>query len=172
MGTDTKTLDNLLDHLNRKDDEHADDIPTPGSDDNKWIAVERTVHGQKQLHILSGSERRRYNRTMKRAEAAEQQKGQRRYNRQLRRQEYDAQTVRMQMKILTGEIQASLDMQDNLTRHVMRQTRLNERAAGAEDRKARKAALAEARLFERRHARVDAGKGRHADLVALGLREG
>lgn len=147
-------------------------VAEPGTEGNPWIGVEQVIRGQKKFHAFSGKELRRLRRADERATVAEQEKGQRVYNRQQRQKEFDAGTVRAQMRILSGETQASFDMQNNLAVHIMRQTKLNERALVEPERKAARAALAEARLFERRHARVDAGVGRHADLVALGLREG
>jgi hypothetical protein len=148
----------------------SEEIPEPGTEGNPWIGVERLVNGQKQFHAFSGKELRRIRRADQRATVAEQRKGQRAYNRQQRQQAFDAGTVRQQLLIIQGELQVSPAMRANLEGHILRQTRLNERAQHEPERKATAAARREASLFERRHARVDAGVGRHADLVALGIR--
>jgi hypothetical protein len=146
------------------------DIPEPGSEENPWIGVDRVVNGQKQFYAFSGAERRRLIRADKRAHARQQAKGQRAYNRQERKREFDAGTVRQQLRIITGELQVSPAMLDNLQGHILRQTRLNTRADGAEDRRRAKAARREARLNQRRIARIDANRPRHADLVFAGER--
>jgi hypothetical protein len=148
----------------------SEEIPEPGSEENPWIGFDRFVNGRKQFYALSGAERRTARRADARAKAAEQRKGQRAYNRQERKREFDAGTVRQQMRILSGELQVSFDMQNNLTAHIMRQTRLNTRADGAEDRRLNAEKRRSERLYDRSRARVDAGTARHADLVRLGLR--
>ena len=162
-------LDALLDRVNTKAGE-AEEIPEPGSEENPWIGFNRLVNGTRQFYAMSGKERRQWRRSVERGEAAEQRKGQRAYNRQQRQQAFDAGTVRAQHRILTGDLKVSPDMLANLTGHVIRETRLNERKLNEQLHKDAAAARRESRLFDRRHARVDAGKGRHADLVALGLR--
>jgi hypothetical protein len=149
----------------------SEEIPQPGTPENPWIGVDRMVNGQKQFHALSGKELRRARRASERAAAAETAKGQRRYNRQQRKQAFDAGTVRQQLRILSGELQVSFDMQNNLTAHIMRQAKLNEREQLAPERKAAAAERRDARLARRRGARIAAGKPRHADLVFAGKRE-
>lgn len=149
----------------------SEDIPEPGTEENPWIGVDRVVRGQRQFYAFSGAERRQVRRSWARDEANEQARGQRAYNRQQRQQAFDAGTVRMQLKIISGEIPVSFDMLDNLTRHIVRQTKLNEREQLAPERKAAAAARREARLNQRRINRIDAGKPRHADLVFAGERE-
>lgn len=149
----------------------SEEIPEPGTEGNPWIGMEQTVRGQKKFHAFSGKELRRIRRADERATAAEQTKGQRAYNRQQRRQAFDAGTVRQQLRIIQGELKVTDAMRDNLTGHIMRQTRLNERAQTEPERKAAAAVRRDNRLFFRQQARLDAGKPRHADLVAAGLRE-
>lgn len=148
----------------------SEDIPEPGSEENPWIGFNRLVNGTRQFHALSGKERRQYRRAIARGEEADQRRGQRAYNRDQRRNAFDAGTVRMQAKILGGEVEVTTAMRANLEGHIIREHRVNELKLTESDRKDMAAARREARLFDRRHARVDAGKGRHADLVALGLR--
>lgn len=150
----------------------SEDIPEPGSDENPWIGVERNVRGQKTFYAFSGAERRRLRRQQERDDINERERGERAYNRQVRQREYDAGTVRQQARILRGEIQASVDMQNNLTSHIMRATRLNERAQHEPERKVAAAARLGERLELRQARRWRAGKARHSDLVALGIREG
>lgn len=149
----------------------SEEIPEPGTEGNPWVGMNRMVNGLRQFYAFSGAEIRRIRRANARTEAAQTAKGQRAYNRQQRQREFDAGTVRMQAKILGGEVPVTPAMMANLHGHILRQTRLNERADTEPDRKATAAARREARLFERRHARVAAGNPRHADLVALGMRE-
>jgi hypothetical protein len=148
----------------------SDEIPEPGTPENPWIGIDRVVRGQKTFYAFSGAERRRLRRQQERDDRNERERGQRAYNRQQRQQAFDADTVRQQARILTGEIEASFDMQNNLTAHIMRQTRLNERAQNEPERKAASAERRRARLNLRRTARIDAGKPRHADLVFAGER--
>lgn len=162
-------LDDLLDRANVKPAE-AEEIPEPGTPENPWFGVDRVVSGELQFHAFSGSERRRIRRANERHEAGQQRKGERLYNRQQRKQAFDAGTVRAQMAILKGDVEVTPAMRANLEGHIVREHRINERKLAEPDRKATAAARREARLFERRHARIDAGVGRHADLVALGLR--
>lgn len=148
----------------------SEEIPEPGTEGNEWLGADRLVHGQKQFYTFSGADMRRIRRQQERDTANERARGERAYNRQQRQREFDAGTVRMQMKILTGEVQASFDMQNNLTAHIMRQTRLAERSQHEPERKAAAAARREVRLEARQVNRWRAGKARHSDLVALGLR--
>lgn len=163
-------LDALLDRVNAKPDE-TEEIPEPGSEGNPWIGMNRIVSGTRQFYAFSGAERRRVRRVMERGAAKEQKRGERAYNRQQRQQAFDAGTVRMQHRILSGDIKVSPDMLANLTNHVIRQTRLNERALTEPDRKEHKAWRRTQRLTRRRVHRLEAGKPRHADLVFAGSRE-
>lgn len=163
-------FDALLDRINTTQND-TEEIPEPGTPENPWIGVERVVNGQKQFYALSGAERRRSIRAAKRADVAEQQKGQRRYNRQQRKQAFDAETARQQLRILKGELQVSFDMQNNLTRHILRQTKLNERAQTEPERKATAAARREGRLYARTLQRYHTGRATHADLVRLEYRD-
>lgn len=150
----------------------SEEIPEPGTEGNPWIGIEQVVRGQKKFHAFSGKELRRIRRADQRATAAEQAKGQRAYNRQQRQKEFDAGTVRQQLRIITGELEVSPAMMDNLQGHIMRQTKLNEREQLAPERREAAAARRQARLNQRRIGRIDAGKPRHADLVFTGEREG
>lgn len=163
-------LDELLDRVNARPAEETEEVPEPGSEGNPWIGVERVQRGQKRFYAFSGAERRRLIRAEKRYAAKRAKTGERAYNRQQRQREFDAGTVRMQMRILQGDVQVTDAMRANLTAHILRQTRLNERAADEPQRKEAADARREARLNLRRLARVAEGKGRHADLIAAGLR--
>lgn len=163
-------LDDLLDRVNGTANE-SEEIPEPGSEGNPWLGVERVVRGQKTFYAFSGKELRRIRRSNERYDVKRQAAGQRAYNRDQRQKAFDAGTIRQQLRIISDELEVTPAMKANLTSHIMRHTALSERKLTEPDRKAARAALSEARLFERRHARVNAGKGRHADLVALGMRE-
>lgn len=164
-------LDALLDRVNARAND-SEDIPEPGTEENPWIGVDRLVNGQKQFHAFSGKERRRLRRIGERDAQNEQDRGQRSYNRQQRKQAFDAGTVRQQLRIITGELEVSPDMKRNLEGHILRQTRLNERAQLELQRRAEAGQRREARLLARSAERVRLGVARHRDLVRMGERDG
>lgn len=163
-------MNNDILNLTNLGNTQSEEIPEPGTEENPWIGIDRFVNGQKQFYAFSGAERRRLIRADKRARKAEVAKGNRAYNRGLRKQAFDAGTVRQQMRILQGELPVSFDMQNNLTAHIMRQTRLNERKESEQERKEHKAWRREQRLTRRAVHRNETGRARHADLVRLGIR--
>lgn len=148
----------------------SEEIPEPGTEGNEWLGVDRLVHGQKQFYTFSGADMRRIRRQQERDTANERARGERAYNRQQRKQAFDAGTVRQQLRIISGELEVSPAMKDNLTNHILRQTRLNERAQHEPERKQAAADRRQARLARRRGARIAAGNPRHADLVFAGER--
>lgn len=161
-------LDDLLDSVNARQIEEKEgaEIPAPGTEHNPWIGFDRMVNGVKQFYALSGAERRQLRRHAARTEAAELRKGERRYNRQLRQREFDAGTVRQQMRILRGEIQVSAAMMSNLQSGVLQQARINQRAETADERREAKANRRAERLRTRQMIRIHEDRARHSDLVA------
>jgi hypothetical protein len=161
----TNFFDGLLDRVNSKSKgEDTEEIPTPGSEENPWIGVEQFVSGQKQFIAFSGKQRRRLRRHAERYAVKESKTGERAYNRQQRQREFDAGTVRQQARILQGDIPVSPDMMANLHGHILRQTRLNERALVEQERKEAADERRHERLFGRVEARFRAGQPRGKDL--------
>lgn len=168
MNNESIDFDALLDSVNT--------VPTtevaakPGSDENPFLGVERFVHGSKQFIAFSGAQRRAGRRAAERAAKNESDHGRISYWKQQHAAEFKAGTRRQQLRILRGEIDVTPAMRNNLERAILAEQRAHEAAPLAQER----ADKAEQRRIDR-HAtrqlrRIEAGKARHADLVAYGHR--
>ena len=144
-----------------KDDE---EIPEPGTPGNEWLGVERFVNGAKQFYAFSSAEIARMRRRTARFEAAEKRRGQRAYNRSQRRQARLADTRRMQLLILQGEVEVPEAMRRNLVTSLENQQRAEGRAENAAGDREMAAAVRESRAEQRRIRRFQAGQPRGKDL--------
>lgn len=165
-----KDFDDFISKIGTQAPQPDEVIPAPGEPGNEFIGVNRVVRGQEVFHAFSGKERRRIVRANQRAEAKQQQAGQRAYNRQQRQAAFQADTRRQQLRILKGELTVSPDMYDNLLSAVEREQKLFNRKANEQTRLENAAKRRSERLHDRRIARADVNRSTHRDLVALGIR--
>jgi hypothetical protein len=173
VNNDTPNLDDLLMNYGKTPGTETTEIkpiPEPGHEDNPFVGIERVVHGQKQFLAFSGAQRRTLRRRQERDAKNEQDHGRIAYWKGLQKAEFKAGTRRQQLRILRGEISVSPAMKENLERAIIAEQKAHEAAGRAEEVADRKEQRRIDRHATRQLRRIEAGKARHADLVAYGHR--